>query len=220
MRPMRGFLTILALLCTVTLVCAAQQPAAPSKEKLMNPAQLNEKAPDVFQVKFDTTKGSFVIEVTRAWSPNGADRFYNLVKNGYYDNCRFFRVVSGFMVQFGINGDPKLNSVWNQARVPDDPVKQQNQRGYITFAKSSLPNSRTTQVFINFADNSSNLDNLGFAPFGKVTGDGMKVVDSLYSAYGEKPSANQPTIQMQGNAYLDKEFPKLDSIKSATIVAK
>src|SRR4029077_19446479 len=144
---------------------------------LSDPASLNEKAPDVYKVKFDTSKGPFVVEVHRDWAPNGADRFYNLVKNGFFDNDRFFRVVSGFMVQFGINGDPKLSSVWREARIKDDPVKQSNARGYITFATAG-PNTRTTQVFINFADNSA-LDNQGFAPFGKVVS-GMNVVDALY----------------------------------------
>lgn len=222
MRRTRGFLTILALLCTVTLICAAQQAGGPNKEKLMNPAAANEKAPDKYQAKFDTSKGSFVIEVTRAWAPNGADRFYNLVKNGYFDGCRFFRVVADFMVQFGMNGDPKINAVWSQARIPDDPVKQSNTRGFITFAMAG-PNTRTTQVFINYGDN-SRLDKSNFAAFGKVI-EGMKVVDSIYSGYGDFPSfgGKGPDAQLiytQGNAYLDKAFPKLDSIKSAVIVTK
>jgi peptidyl-prolyl cis-trans isomerase A (cyclophilin A) len=179
----------------------------------MNPAELNEIAPEQFHTKFETSKGSFEIEVTRSWAPNGADRFYNLVKNGYYNECRFFRVVPKFMVQFGINCDPKLNSVWRAARLQDDPVTQSNTRGMITFATAG-PNSRTTQLFINFGDNGF-LDGQGFAPFGKVT-EGMNVVDSIYSGYGEKP--NQGNIQMQGNGYLGKEFPNLDYIKSAAIV--
>jgi peptidyl-prolyl cis-trans isomerase A (cyclophilin A) len=217
MRSIKGLLTIVALLCAVALASAVQQEGAPNKEKLMNPAQLNEKAPDVYQAKFETSKGTFVIEVTRAWAPNGADRFYNLVKNGYYNDCRFFRVVSGFMVQYGINGDPKLSSVWRGATIKDDPVKKSNTRGNVTFATAG-PNTRTTQVFINFGDNNS-LDSQGFAPFGKVT-EGMKVVDSLYSEYGEKPSGAQGNIQMQGNAFLEKSYPKLDYIKSAVIVTK
>jgi len=194
---------------------AADPLAAQAKmEKLMNPAQLNETAPDKFQVKFDTSKGEFVIEVTRAWSPIGADHFYNLVKNGYYDNCRFFRVVKDFMVQFGINGNPKLNTIWRSANIKDDPVKQSNSRGYITFAKTGAPNSRSTQLFINFKDNSF-LDSQGFSPFGKVV-KGMSIVDSIYNGYGEKPDQGQ--IQMQGNAYLEKNFPDLDYIKTATVV--
>ncbi len=180
--------------------------------KLTNPAALNEKAPDTYKAKFETSKGDFVVEVTRAWAPHGADRFYNLVKNGFYDEDRFFRVVPGFMVQFGINGDPAVARAWRTATIPDDPVKQSNKRGYITFATSG-PNSRTTQVFINFADNAG-LDRQGFAPFGQVTS-GMDVVDKINSSYGESPS--QQHIQMEGNAYLNKEFPKLDYVKKATI---
>ena len=186
----------------------------------MNPAQLNEAAPDKYRARFETTKGEFIVEVTREWAPNGADRFYNLVKNGYYDNCRFFRVIDGFMVQFGINGDPNINRLWRGATIMDDPVKKSNSRGFITFATSG-PNSRTTQVFINFADRNSFLDPQGFSPFGKVT-EGMNIVDSLYNGYGEgAPSGkgpNQGLIQNQGNAYLEKDFPKLDYIKTATIV--
>ncbi len=180
----------------------------------MNPAQLNETAPDQFQVKFDTSKGEFIVDVTRAWSPNGADRFYNLVKNGLYDNCRFFRVVEDFMVQFGINGDPAISKLWRMANIPDDRPNQSNKRAYITFATAG-PNTRTTQLFINFADNSF-LDRQGFTPFGKVT-QGMEIVDSIYSGYGEQP--NQGLIQSQGNAYLEKSFPDLDYVKSTTIIS-
>jgi peptidyl-prolyl cis-trans isomerase A (cyclophilin A) len=184
-----------------------------SKAKLHDPAKLTEKAPATFKANFDTSKGAFVIEVHRDWAPNGADRFYNLVKNGFYDDCRFFRVVPNFMVQFGINGDPKISAVWYSARMPDDPVKQSNKRGYVTFAMAG-PNTRTTQLFINFADNTS-LDKQGFSPFGQVDDAGMKVVDKIYSGSGEKP--NQGAIQQQGNAYLNQEFPKLDYIKKASI---
>jgi peptidyl-prolyl cis-trans isomerase A (cyclophilin A) len=222
MRPIAVTLTILTLFCVTGIAGAADQAAAPNKEKLMNPAQLNEKAPDVYQAKFDTTKGVFVIEVTRAWAPLGADRFYNLVKNGWYDNCRFFRVITDFMVQFGINGDPKLNGIWRQARIQDDPVKESNKRGYVSFAMAG-PNTRTTQVFINFSDRNTQLDGMGFSPFGKVV-EGTKVVDSIYSGYGEgAPRGNGPDqnkVQMEGNAYLEKSFPKLDYIKTATIVTK
>jgi len=218
MRLVTIALTLVLLLSAVAPAAVAQ--TGTDKSKLTDPAKLNETAPDKFKVKFDTSKGEFIVEVTRAWAPNGADRFYNLVKNGYYDDVRFYRVVSGFMVQFGINGDPKLNAVWNKARFKDDPVKQSNKRGFITYAMSSDPNSRTTQVFINYADrNSEFLDNQGFAPFGKVT-KGMDIVDSLYSGYGEKTTQLQPNIQAQGNAYLQKEFPSLDYIKTATIVTE
>ena len=149
---------------------------------LANPGSLNEQAPATYKVKFDTSKGAFVVEVRRDWAPNGADRFYNLVKNGFYDDVRFFRVINGFMVQFGINGDPKVSSVWREARIRDDAVKQSNKRGYITFATAG-PNTRTTQVFINFADNAG-LDAQGFSPFGQVVS-GMDVVDKLNAEYGE-----------------------------------
>jgi peptidyl-prolyl cis-trans isomerase A (cyclophilin A) len=192
--------------------------SAASAGNLSDPAALNAKAPDVYQAKFDTSKGPFVIEVHRDWAPRGADRFYNLVKNGFYDNARFFRVIEGFMVQFGINGDPSVAGAWRDADIKDDPVKQSNERGTITFATAG-PNTRTTQVFINFGDNAG-LDGQGFSPFGKVVS-GMEVVDSLYGGYGEgAPNGNGPDqgrIQSQGNAYLEQGFPKLDFIKTATI---
>jgi len=191
-------------------------PEETARQRLLNPVQMNEKAPETFRAKFLTSKGDFVVEVTRSWSPNGADRFYNLVKNGYYNDCRFFRVIDNFMVQFGINGDPALNQVWNQAQFTDDPVKESNQRGYVTFAMSGQPNSRTTQVFINYTDNSF-LDGQRFAPFGRIV-EGMNIVDSFFSEYQGVPSDNQPQIQARGNAYLNKEFPKLDYIKSASII--
>jgi peptidyl-prolyl cis-trans isomerase A (cyclophilin A) len=185
---------------------------------LTNPDSLNEKAPAVFKVKFDTSRGAFVVEVHRDWAPNGADRFYNLVKNGFYDDARFFRVISGFMVQFGISGNPKVSAVWHDANIKDDPVKQSNKKGYITFATAG-PNTRTTQVFINFGDNTG-LDDQGFAPFGKVVS-GMEVVDALYAEYGEgAPSGEGPDqslVQSRGNGYLEKSFPKLDFIRKATI---
>jgi peptidyl-prolyl cis-trans isomerase A (cyclophilin A) len=188
-----------------------------NKAKLRTPAQLTEKAPDVYHAKFDTSKGVFVVEVHRDWAPLGADRFYNLVKNGYYDDCRFFRVLNNFMAQFGINGDPALNTVWRTANLRDDPVKGSNKRGFITFATGG-PNTRTTQVFINFKDN-SNLDSQGFAPFGEVVS-GMEVVDMLYKEYGEGAprgaGPDQTRLQMEGNEYL-KAYPKLDYVKKATI---
>jgi peptidyl-prolyl cis-trans isomerase A (cyclophilin A) len=193
--------------------------AAPAySQGLGNPAALKDQAPPVYRVDFDTTKGSFVVEVHRDWAPIGADRFYNLVKNGFYDNTRFFRVIEGFMVQFGVNGDPKVASVWKGARLKDDPVKVSNKRTFITFATAG-PNTRTTQVFISYGDN-SNLDGQGFAPFGQVVS-GMKVVDSLYSGYGEGAPGgrgpDQTKVQAEGNAYLGSAFPNLDYIKKATI---
>jgi peptidyl-prolyl cis-trans isomerase A (cyclophilin A) len=186
---------------------------------LGNPAALKEQAPAVYKVQFDTSKGPFVIEVHRDWAPVGADRFYNLVKNGFYDDARFFRVVEGFMVQFGVNGDPKVSAAWRNARMKDDPVRISNKRTFVTFATAG-PGTRTTQVFINFGDN-SNLDGQGFAPFGQVVS-GMKVVDSLYNGYGEgAPQGRGPDqgrVQSEGNAYLASAFPNLDYIKKATIV--
>jgi len=184
-----------------------------NRAALMKPAGLKERAPNVFKARFDTTAGIFVIEAHADWAPRGADRFYNLVKNGYYDGCRFFRVVPGFVVQFGINGDATIQRNWTNATIPDDKVTQGNTRGFVTFAKSSEPNSRTTQLFVNFGDN-SRLNRQGFAPFGKVTM-GMEVVDKIFSGYGEKP--DQDRIEKEGNAYLTKNFPKLDYIKKATI---
>jgi peptidyl-prolyl cis-trans isomerase A (cyclophilin A) len=220
----KGFWLVLSLLCAVMLGLAVEQAEVQSKyEKLMDPASLIEKAPDTFQAKFDTSQGSFVIQVRRAWAPNGADRFYNLVKNGFYDNCRIFRVVPLFMAQWGINGDPKINAVWVQARIPDDPVKQSNRKGYVSFAMSGK-NSRTTQIFVNSSDENVQLDGMGFAPFGTVV-KGVDVVDSFYAVYGDGPPAGktgpvQGRIQTEGNAYLEKNFPKLDFIKSATIISE
>jgi peptidyl-prolyl cis-trans isomerase A (cyclophilin A) len=188
-------------------------------QNLGNPAALKEQAPPVYKVEFDTSKGPFVIEVHRDWAPNGADRFYNLVKNGFYDDVRFFRVIEGFMAQFGVNGDPKVSAAWREARIKDDPVKVSNKRTFVTFATAG-PNTRTTQVFVNYGDN-SNLDSQGFSPFGQVVS-GMKVVDSLYGGYGEGAPGgrgpNQARVQSDGNAYLASAFPNLDYVKKATIV--
>ena len=202
---------------TAPAEAAKAQPAG--QPSLDQPASLNQKAPDVYQAKFVTTKGDIVIQVTRAWAPQGADRFYNLVKYGFYDGASFFRVIPGFMVQFGISGKPAVSEVWHSADIPDDPVRQSNVAGAVTFATAG-PDTRTTQVFINYADN-KNLDAQGFAPFGKVTA-GMDVARSFYSGYGEgAPMGNGPDqqlIQSQGEAYLAKDFPKLDHIKSAAIL--
>jgi peptidyl-prolyl cis-trans isomerase A (cyclophilin A) len=180
---------------------------------LLQPANLNEKSPDVYDVRFATSKGDFVVKVTRAWAPVGSDRFYNLVKHGYFTDAAFFRVVPNFIIQFGLSADPGVNSAWRNARIKDDPVTQSNKPGYITFATAG-PNTRTTQLFINFGNNTF-LDGQGFAPFGQVTS-GMDVVQKLYSGHGEKP--DQGAITTQGKAYLDKNFPNLDTIKSATVV--
>jgi peptidyl-prolyl cis-trans isomerase A (cyclophilin A) len=184
---------------------------------LLHPATLKAQAPAEYDVKFVTTKGDFVIHVTRDWSPNGADRFYNLVKHHFYDGNSFFRVVPKFVVQFGLTGNPSVNKVWEEAKIKADPVKQSNKPGYVTYAMApGDTNSRTTQVFISFGDNSF-LDKDGFAPFGQVTS-GMEVVESLYGGYADTPTSHQGEITNEGKAYLDKNFPKLDSIKTATIV--
>ena len=200
-------------------VSAPAWSQTPTNPALADPAALHEQAPATYKAKFDTSKGSFVIEVHRDWAPLGADRFYNLVKNGFFDNARFFRVISGFMVQFGIHADPGVSAPWRNARINDDAVKQSNKRGTITFATAG-PNTRTTQVFINYADNGA-LDRQGFAPFGQVVS-GMNVVDALFSGYGEGAPGgggpDQSRVQREGNAYLTTAFPKLDYIKSATIV--
>jgi peptidyl-prolyl cis-trans isomerase A (cyclophilin A) len=210
--------TLATLVSAFALLALAVPASAQAQANLATPANLNEKAPATYKAKFDTSKGVFVVEVTRDWAPNGADRFYNLVKNGFYDNVRFFRVISGFMVQFGISGDPKISAPWREARIADDPVKQSNKRGYITYAMAG-PNTRTSQVFINFGDN-ANLDNSGFSPFGRVIS-GMDVVDKLNAEYGEGAprgrGPDQSRVQMEGNAYLQRDFGRLDFVKKATI---
>ncbi len=192
--------------------------SAPDKSVLLDPSHesWSRQAPDVYQVKFRTTKGDVVIEVTREWAPNGADRFYNLADNGFYDGCKFFRVVEGFMAQFGVNGDPEVSAVWRNASIKDDPNTQSNTRGRITFAMRG-PDTRTTQLFISFGDNSF-LDPQGFSPFGEIV-EGMDVIDQLYADYGEGTprgrGPDQGRIQQEGNAYLDAEFPELDHIITA-----
>jgi len=217
------------LLCALGLFAAVAMVQAEDTNKVeklsaaspgfTDPAKLTEKAPETFKAQFDTTKGKITIEVTRSLSPNGADRFYNLVRSGYFKDIAFFRVVPGFMCQFGIHGDPGVSAKWREAAISDDPVKGSNTRGTITFATSG-PNSRTTQLFINFADNTP-LDGQGFSPFGKVI-EGMDVVDKINSEYGEGAprgrGPHQGHVQMEGNAYLKANFPNLDYIKSATIV--
>jgi peptidyl-prolyl cis-trans isomerase A (cyclophilin A) len=170
------------------------------------------QAPALFRVQFTTSKGPFTVEVHRDWAPNGADRFYELVKSGFFDQNRFFRIVPNFIVQWGIQGDPAVQSKWRDKTIPDDPVTQSNRRGTITFATSGS-NSRTTQLFINLGNNPP-LDAMGFAPFGQVIS-GLNVVESLYSGYGETPDQNQ--IQVQGNAYLQSQFPMLDYIQTARV---
>jgi len=217
-----------AIMFTAGVLCArggtastggqASQRSAP-RVSLLVPSAMKEQAPATFRAKFTTTKGDFVVEVRRAWAPLGADRFYNLVKNHFFDGAAFFRVLPGFVAQFGLNPRPEVNRVWATAAIKDDPVTQSNLTGYLTFATAGR-NTRTTQLFINLADN-RNLDGMGFAPFGKVV-EGMGVVQQFYSGYGEgAPSGHGPDqgrITNEGKAYLDKNFPLLDSIKTAVIV--
>lgn len=217
---MKAIFTAIAL--SASLIAAAQTPApkapahtAPTapRPSLLNPASLHAKAPAVFKARFTTTAGDFVVEVHRDWAPLGADRFYNLVRNGYFTNASFFRVVPGFVVQFGLSANPAVNKVWHDAKIQDDPVVQSNKRASLVFATAG-PNTRTTQLFINFGDN-ARLDGMGFAPFGSVV-EGMDVVDKIYSGYGESP--RQDLITDQGDTYIAANFPKIDKIKLARIV--
>lgn len=193
---------------------APRDPPMPSSQ--LTPA---EAVPDTFKAEFKTTEGTFIVEVTKSWAPRGAVRFYNLVRYGFYDDVAFFRVIANFMVQFGIHGDPTVHAAWRLAKLQDDPVLESNKRGFVSFAMAG-PNSRTTQVFINFRDN-TNLDGMGFAPFGRVI-DGMAVVDSLHAGYGEgAPRGNGPdqnTMREQGNAYVKANFPDLDWVLTARIL--
>lgn len=183
---------------------------------LLHPSLLKAKAPEQYQVKFTTTRGEFTLTVTRAWAPLGADRFYNLVKHHFYDNASVFRVVPSFVAQFGISAYPAVTKAWQGTDIKDDPVTQSNKKGYITFATSG-PNTRTTQVFINLKDNTG-LDSRGFAPFGVVDGNGMNVVEMFYDQYGDNAGIDQSQIEAKGKAYLEKNFAKLDTIKSATLL--
>jgi peptidyl-prolyl cis-trans isomerase A (cyclophilin A) len=219
-------LTTGILLCANLLTAQAQTPApkktpakpgaahaAGPRPSLLNPASLKATAPAVFKARFTTTVGDFVVEVHREWAPLGADRFYNLVRYGYFTNASFFRVVPGFVVQFGLSADPAVNKVWHESRIQDDPVKQSNKRGMLVFATAGA-NTRTTQLFINYGDN-ARLDGMGFAPFGTVV-EGMDVVDKIFPGYGERP--RQDLITDQGDAYIKTNFPEMDKIKLAKIV--
>ncbi len=204
-----------------TTTAPARKTAASYNKALLNPALLKAKAPEVYKATFTTTKGDVVIEVHRDWAPNGADRFYNLVRNGFFNDASFFRAIQGFMVQFGISAYPAVSKAWQGANIKDDPVKQSNKRGYVSFAATGAPNSRGTQLFINLVDN-SRLDPSGFAPIGMVV-EGMDVVDKFYTGYGEGAPGgagpDQAKITAQGKAYLDKGYPQLDSIKTARITS-
>jgi peptidyl-prolyl cis-trans isomerase A (cyclophilin A) len=195
----------------------APKPAAPAPNRLLNPAALTAKAPESFKVKFDTTKGPVVVELHRDWAPKGVDRFYNMTRNGFFTGARFFRVIPNFMAQFGINGDPAVNDAWEKARLTDDPPNgKSNVRGILTYGTTGQPNSRGTQLFINYKDNSY-LDKQGFVPIGEVV-EGMEVADMLYADYGAAPQNEQNALVAQGNKYMQSKYPKLDYIKTATIV--
>jgi peptidyl-prolyl cis-trans isomerase A (cyclophilin A) len=204
----------LAIVLLCAAVVAGTATAAAPPPQLLHPEALHAKAPAKYRISFATTQGPFVVTVHRAWSPRGADRFYNLVRARFFDGVTFFRVVKGFVVQFGISPDPKVSQAWESAKIKDDPVKVSNAPGTITFADAG-PDTRTTQVFVNLGNNAG-LDAQGFSPFGRVTS-GMSVVNKLYGGYGEQPTGHQQEITTQGNAYLRKSFPKLDHIKTARI---
>jgi peptidyl-prolyl cis-trans isomerase A (cyclophilin A) len=197
---------------------AAAKPSTSASydHALLKPATLNAKAPETYQVKFDTTRGEFTVTVTRAWSPLGADRFYNLVKHHYFDGARFFRVLPGFVAQFGLSAQPAVNAAWEKATIKDDPRSQSNKRGTLVFATAGS-NTRTTQLFINFKDNTS-LDAQGFTPFAVVDGKGINVVEMLYDQYGDSSGMDQEGISKGGEKYIAQKWPKLDKINSATLV--
>jgi peptidyl-prolyl cis-trans isomerase A (cyclophilin A) len=211
---MKSFFATIVL-CSSLLAQAppAKKAASGGAPSLMNPGSLRAKAPDSYKVQFTTTKGNVVIEVHRDWAPLGADRFYNLVRNGFFNDAAFFRVVPNFIVQFGLGPNPSVNKVWQNANFRDDPVKESNKRGTLTFATAG-PNTRTTQLFINLKDNAP-LDAQGFAPFGTVV-EGMDIVDKIYPGYGERPA--QDKITNEGKAYVDKNFPQLDRITAAKVL--
>ena len=210
-----AFLAFTMLLVAAAAALIAQTPAAPKAAgpNLLNPATLKAKAPPVYLAKLTTSKGPVVVRVTRSWAPNGADRFYNLVRGGFFTDAAFFRVIPGFMAQFGISARPEVSRIWANANIIDDPVKGSNTRGMVTFAQTSAPNSRSTQLFINYGNN-ANLDASRFAPFGEVI-EGMEAVDQIYPGYREQP--DQGAITSEGKAYLDKNFPRLDRILTAVI---
>jgi peptidyl-prolyl cis-trans isomerase A (cyclophilin A) len=214
--------TLLTLaLGTVAAACGAPR-AAPRRDPLLQPDPVTETAPDTFGVRFETTQGAFTVQFIRSWAPRGADRAYYLVKSGFYDSTRFFRVLPRFVAQFGAHGDPAVNRIWETRTFPDDPVRQSNGRGTVSFATAG-PNTRTTQLFINLGAN-ARLDRLGFAPVGRVTDGLARVVDSLYSGYGEGPprgkGPDQDRLAAQGNIYLQRDFPRLDYIRTARVVSE
>jgi len=212
-------LTLMLMAVSLTGCGAKDGSSAFNREALMDPTgeEVNQQAPDQFKVRFETTAGAFVVEATRDLSPKGVDRFYNLVVNGYYEGQRFFRVVPGFVVQWGMHGDPEIGAKWRSATILDEPVKASNERGTITYAKMQAPNTRSTQLFINLTDSGTTgakLDRQGFSAFGRVV-EGMEVVDTINAEYGGRP--DQTKIGTRGNEYLEKVFPNLDYIERAVI---
>lgn len=220
LRSVRRTALLLASASLLTTACGTEgKPAPKGASDVGLPPASSAEAPSSFRVRFETSKGAFVLEAHRAWAPKGVDRLYSLVQSGFFDNTRFFRAVTGFMVQFGVHGDPAVNAAWENLAIPDDSVAQSNTRGRMSFAMAG-PGTRTTQVFINLVDNRM-LDDMDFAPVGEVI-EGMAVVDSLYAGYGDGPPAgfgpDQMRLMQQGNTYLEKEFPKLDFIRTARLV--
>src|SRR5688500_18267378 len=220
--PRRARALAIVMIFTPTIIAGCTSADSPGTDQRLtrpDPAALSAPAPDSFRVAVETSKGNFTIVARRDWAPRGVDRFYHLVQLGFYDEARFFRVLRGFMAQFGLHGDPRVNAAWDPLSIPDDPVKQTNRRGTVSYAMAG-PNTRTTQLFINYNDN-ANLDGMGFAPIGEVT-EGMETVDSVYANYGEgAPDGSGPDqtrIAAQGNAYLTQNFPRLDFIRRARVV--
>jgi peptidyl-prolyl cis-trans isomerase A (cyclophilin A) len=206
----------IALVCVFSLTIFGCSSSNPSPKEMVKTGP----APDEYKVNFDTTRGPIIVDVHRDWAPNGADHLYELVKAGFYDGDRFFRVVRGFVAQFGINGEPSVNRTWAAINIPDDRPAQPNVRGTLTFAATRMPNSRSTQLFFNLHDNSRSLNPQGFAPIGQVV-TGLDAMDDLYAGYGEMapsgPGPDSTQIQMEGLSYLNSKFPHLDYIKKATI---
>lgn len=214
-------MALMIFTCLSTYALAAETTSAEKKGKphpaLTDPSQATEKAPEEFQVKVETTKGDFLLVVKRKWSPNGADRFYNLIQIGYFKDIAIFRAIEGFMFQFGIHGDPKISDKWAEANIKDDPdAGISNRKGFITYAKSGRPHSRSTQFFINLGNNGS-LDRDGFTPFGEVT-KGIEVIDKINTEYGENPRDVQSSFKANGNEYIKRRFPNIDFIKSMSLV--
>jgi peptidyl-prolyl cis-trans isomerase A (cyclophilin A) len=215
-------LALALLVPAVGLTSCARRGAAPAKALLISPGAsgMNRRAPELFRVRLETSKGTVVLEIHRDWSPHGADRFFNLVEAGFYDEARFFRVIKGRWAQFGVNGDPRTARVWREQTIPDDPRRESNLRGTIAYA-FAVPNGRTTQVFINLRDNSATHDGEGFVPFGRVI-EGMEVVDALNGEYGESAGGGirggkQDSMFEGGNEYLGRVFPRLDCINRAVV---